>query len=441
MPDTNIPQVAPMVVSLGIAIASIGGFPASAQQLPRVEGPVVLHAAIADQWGGHTFNYVVAGQDALFWAATAHRPDKKLPPKALIGQHPKDTRKSSESVKTLTFDDPSIIGINQPQMVRSPDGILHVFIGVTHSTTNPKYNVGRLHYFRSDKPEDVNSLIDRSSLIPKEPFDSFHLRMNVGISQDGRKMVLVILAISEDGRVRFNTPVMFLGQRDGLDYVFKNPIAYAEPMGFFYPQVAATPDGIVLVGQLSRHPEPSITRLVHVDWNGKSIHAEDLPRGAATKGEYLAYDLRPFAPNDWSRLMLYCDAHGEQRHDYWQYETATKKLRLLRSVPCDAGASTPGRWVPLTNDRTAFINNPSSSQLRLWQGDLTGQGPVNSSLLPQTHPIDRGFQANAYLFSPNPLQGSILVSGETIVATDAYSPNRSNVTSGPCSFLMWKLIW
>jgi len=184
-----------------------------------------------------------------------------------------------------------------------------------------------------------------------------------------------------------------------------------------------------------------VTRLVHVDWNGKSIHAEDLPHGAAAKGEYLSYDLRPSASNDWSRLMLYCDSHGELRHDFWQYETATKKLRLLRSVPCDASASAPGRWVPLTNDRGVFINNPSSSQLRLWQGELTGQGPVNSSLLPQTHPIDRGFQANAYLFSPNPLQGSILVPGETIVATDAYNPNRSNVTSGPCSFLMWKLVW
>src|SRR2546426_6807535 len=119
MPDTNMlrKQVAPILVALGIAIASVDGFPASVQSLPRVEGPVVLHAAIADQWGGHTFNYLVAGQDALFWAATAHRPDKKLPPKALIGQHPKDTRKSSESVKTLMFDAPSVIGINQPQMV------------------------------------------------------------------------------------------------------------------------------------------------------------------------------------------------------------------------------------------------------------------------------------------------------------------------------------
>ena len=27
------------------------------------------------------------------------------------------------------------------------------------------------------------------------------------------------------------------------------------------------------------------------------------------------------------------------------------------------------------------------------------------------------------------------------VATDAYNPNRSPETSGPCSFLMWRLRW
>ncbi len=126
-------------------LAATGALNALAQA-PRVEGPVVLHAAIADQWGGHTFNYVISGQSAVFWAATAHRPDKKQSPKLLVGQHPKDSRSSPSAVKTLELSDPSIIGLNQPQMVRSPEGILHVFVGSTHSTPNPKYNVGRLHY-------------------------------------------------------------------------------------------------------------------------------------------------------------------------------------------------------------------------------------------------------------------------------------------------------
>ncbi len=296
-------------------------------------------------------------------------------------------------------------------------------------------------YFRSEKPEDVLSLVDRTELIPNKPFDSFHLRMNVGISQDGRRIALVILAISDDGRVRFNTPVMFLGTREGPDFVFEKPVTYAEPMGFFYPQVAATPDGIVLVGQLSRHPEPSTTRLVHTDWSGKTIHAADLPGSGAPKGEYIAYDLRPFDPGDWSRLMICCTASTDPRHDFWQYTPKDQRLRLLRSVPCDPGAAAPGRWIPVSQARSIFVNNPSLSQLRLWELDLNSERPAVQSFLPQTHPRERGFLANAYLFSPNPLQGSLLVPGETVVAVDAYNPNRSNETSGPCSFLMWKLIW
>ena len=92
--------------------------------------------------------------------------------------------------------------------------------------------------------------MDRTELLPTETYDSFHLRMNVGLSPDGHWMALVILAISEDGSVPFNTPVVFVGERQGLDFVFQPPVRYAEPMSLFYPQVAAIKEGIIIVGEV-----------------------------------------------------------------------------------------------------------------------------------------------------------------------------------------------
>ena len=43
-----------------------------------VEGPIVLHANIAGQWGGHTFCYLLQGKRAVFWSATAY-PEQQPP--------------------------------------------------------------------------------------------------------------------------------------------------------------------------------------------------------------------------------------------------------------------------------------------------------------------------------------------------------------------------
>ncbi|MGH7151514.1 MAG: hypothetical protein ACREIU_12490, partial [Planctomycetota bacterium] len=58
-------------------------FDAPVAALEVVEGPVLLSAAIAGQWGGHTFSYVVEGESAVFWTA---RRSEAGP--ALVGQHP-----------------------------------------------------------------------------------------------------------------------------------------------------------------------------------------------------------------------------------------------------------------------------------------------------------------------------------------------------------------
>jgi hypothetical protein len=414
---------APMVFSEGLSL--------------KVDKPIILHDRIAGQWGGHTFCYLLLGEKNIFWSATAYDENDKTPT-ALIGQYPLGG--SSPKVSTIRFTDKNVKGSNQPQMIRTSDGYIHVFIGVTYTTDNPSYNKGKLRYYRSKDPDDISTLIDRTELIPTEPYNDFHLRMNVGVSPDSKRMVLVILAISEDGSVPFNTPVIFFGERQGLDFVFQKPTKYENAMGFFYPQVAVTDDGIVIVGEIWDDKEIHTTRIIHIDWNGKLVHREDLP--ANGNGSYFSYDLRPINPKDWSKLIIYYNRYPEGRkvchHEFWEYNTKTKQLKLLKSLEVEDSLANSGKWIPVSDKYSIFINNPSMGQYNIWEGDILGDGSVNRTPLPNTNPIELGYQATAYTFVPNVLQGSV-VSDEIYLASDCFNSDKKPDKSGPCSFLLWRL--
>ena len=424
-------------LSMLIATALVVSIPSAKGEISVKDGPKVLNDSIAQQWGGHTFSYLLLGERGIFWSATAYNPNDKTPT-ALIGQEPKEGSSVPSAVSKIRFDGLNVKGSNQPQMVRSKDGYIHAFIGVTYTTDNPNYNYGRIHYYRSDAPEDITNLVDRTALIPTQPYEDFHLRMNAGTSQDGQHIALVILAISEDGKVPFNTPVIFIGEKQGVDFAFKEPFKYAEPMSFFYPQVAVTDEGIVIVGEIWDKKDWYFTRLIHLDWDGKIIHREDLPIN--NEGSYFSLDMRPQDQNDWSKLIIYCNNqpidHKDCRHDFWKYDTKAKKLELLRSVKTEDSLSNGGKWIPITEGLSALINNPSMSQLNAWEGDILGGGEITRKPIPGTNPIEMGYQGSAYLFIPNVLQGSVISNGGVYIASGFINQERE---PRPCSFMLWRL--
>ena len=428
-----------LALSLFLSVVLTTIIHADTKGVEVVEGPIVLHANIAGQWGGHTFCYLLQGKRAVFWSATAY--PEQQPPTVLVGQYPTLGSRLEPTVSSLQFTAADVKGSNQPQMLRTPDGHLHVFIGVTHTTDNPNFSPGRLHYFRSKLPEDISILMDRTELLPTEIYDSFHLRMNVGLSPDGHRMVLVVLAISEDGSIPFNTPVVFVGERQGLDFVFQPPIRYAEPMSLFYPQLAATNNGIIIVGQVWDNSARVTTRLLHLDWQGKLVHREDLP--AVGDGNFLSLDLRSISANDCSQLMIYYNRlpadHQVCHHEFWQYDVEMQQLRLLRSLETEYGLANYGKWLPVSDGFSAFINNPSMSALHVWQGDLLGGEEVSGTPLIGANPLRLGYLATAYLFAPNALQGSVVSQRESYIASDCFNPGKEPESSGPCSFLLWRL--
>ena len=190
--------------------------PRSAETAPvRIaEGPVLLHANTAGQWGGHTFAYLVTGERYVFWSGMLYETGRTSRT-MLIGQYPKQGVDRPPVVTTISLEATNYFNSSLPLLVRTADGFIHLFVGVTYDLGNPHLKPGRLKYYRSAAPEDISTLVDRTELIPQDVYNEFHLRMNVGLSPDSQKLVWVVLAVSGDGKVRFNTPVVFYGQRRG----------------------------------------------------------------------------------------------------------------------------------------------------------------------------------------------------------------------------------
>src|SRR5206468_3487846 len=162
------------------------------------------------QWGGHTFSYITSGKKYVFWSGMLYEPGRTSRT-MLIGQYPKQDIDRPPVVTSVSLETTNFFNSSLPLLVRTPDGFIHIFVGVTHDIGNPNLKPGVLHYFRSSTPDDISSVVDRTELIPRDVYNEFHLRMNVGLSPDGNKLVWVVLAFSIAGKVAFNPPVGFFG--------------------------------------------------------------------------------------------------------------------------------------------------------------------------------------------------------------------------------------
>ncbi len=422
-----------------------------------VSGPVVLQDNIRGQWGGHTFGYLLEGKRGLFWSAAAYEKcDGKWQTRMTVGQYPKPGSDLKAAVTRIPIPNapyPSaqqkgrdaswrLHNCNQPQMVLTPDGYIHIFVGCDYETDRADISPGRLRYYRSAKPEDITSLVDRTSLIPTSVQDCFHLRMNAGVSPDGMRMALVVLAWSPEQKFGFNTPVVFIGKRSGLDFAFQEPIVYAEPMALFYPQVAATDAGIVVTGQVWDDSKRVSARLIHLSWDGRVLHREDMKW--PEDGTYMPLDMRPEDPAR-NRLLIYCEAISADKtapcaHDFWRYDVQSRHLVKLRSVSISYSLANSGRMVPASAGGWVFINNPSMGQLYAWDGDLLGDGPVDHQPIAGADPLALGYKASSYLFVPNQLYGSVKTTGEFYIASDCPMPAWTPESYGPYAFLLWRVM-
>ncbi len=403
-----------------------------------LEGPILLHAGIDLQWGGHTFSYFVEGERGLFWSA------KKVGPAGtpLVGQHPRPGATIEAAVHEFALEG-DVTRANQPQVMRTPDGYLHVFVG--YQVRAGDREPGRVRYFRSERPEDVRSFVDRTECLPLDRYSDFHLRMNAGVSRDGTRLVLAILTTFVPEKHSNNVPLVYFGKREGLDFRFEEPVVWGEVTPFFYPQVAVTELGPVLVGAVdadpSRHAE-----LVHLDWSGRVLSRQTLPFPEAVAQSW-AFELEPVDPDDWTRLLLIrwiAPEEGTQRAiEFWSYDAARRELALVRAFANDVamqpGFSNAGQLLPLPGRAPLFVNEPGSQSLSVWEGDfLNGEVP-RLCPLPGTDPSRLGYPGIRSLFLPGLVQGSVPCDGTRYVGIDVACPDLPEGATGPCSLLAWRI--
>ncbi|MAE18232.1 hypothetical protein CMK12_04720 [Candidatus Poribacteria bacterium] len=62
------------------------------------------------------------------------------------------------------------------------------------------------------------------------------------------------------------------------------------------------------------------------------------------------------------------------------------------------GLANYGKWLPVSDDFSAFINNPSMSALHVWQGDIFGGKEVSSTLLIGANPLRLGYPSHGLPF-------------------------------------------
>jgi hypothetical protein len=217
-------------------------------------------------------------------------------------------------------------------------------------------------------------------------------------------------------------------------------------MDFFYPQVAATPDGIVIVGQYGHKVGASMrhtTRLVHVGWDGKQRFSADLPADESD-GNYWCFDLHPLEPSDWSKLVLYHNKYSHTSdeatgHEFWLYDVPTHELTLRRTIQASRGLMGYGKWTPISENVSALLNGvwgTGKNDIYTWVGNLLGEGDISGSVLAGAAAEDLGYARRAGLCIAHPLQGSVMTPGELIVASDLQHTG-DGVKSH--SFVAWRL--
>jgi len=418
--------------------------------LKVVDGPVVLHSNLCGHWGGHTFSYVVEGKRYIFWTGTLYKWEKRQDgkkkfPVQVVGQYPRAGTGAAPAIYTFDEDAADLFYAIEPLLFRTPDGYLHMIVGTYHATDDPLYTPGRLKYYRSARPEDVSEWVDRTELLPTSKlYNAFHLRMNVGVTLDGKRAVIAVLCISRGGvPVPWNTPVIFYGQREGPDFRFSEPVKYHDPLPFFYPQVAALPAGIVLVGEVWENTDHVTARLIHLDWQGNILHEEALP-SSHSNGTYVSYDMRPERPGVWNRLRIYeryTPRNGTNYHYFLTYDVKSRKLQVVNKIPVEIGYSNMGKWLHVSPAKSVFINNPMQGQYWAWMGDILGGGDATHEPLARTNPLELGYINTGCALIPNPLTGSVTSPREIYLVSDAMNPGSNWSERGPQSLLLWRLKW
>ena len=420
-----------ILTGLYVAIAAVvppaGGAAAGEWNVTAAAGPMVLTNSIYQQWGGHSFSYLLQDERSLCYAGIYN--EKKGQPwpnnAFIVGSHPLSRKSRPDRMAHSTvITDANVAHFNIPQMFRDHLGYLHVIVG----TTLPG---GRheIRYYRSAKPNDLSSLLDRSDRIEAGQIADYHTRMNVGVNQTGDRAVIVSLAWNTPGLMN-NTLLVSFGTKVGDDFHFAAPRTYYLKMkSIFYPQVACTDYGVVIVGHLydkaTKEKDLVTSLLVQIDWGGTVVNHVDLPHPNVPAGHFTTCDLRPMDPQDWRQLTIaqsiYSTEPGiTEGTEIYTYDALTHELARKNFLE---GPENPGKLLVVDEHFSFFLNNPGHGRHSVWQGDILGGQKITCQPLVGGDIMAAGYPSSTYNYLPNALTGSVVDMNNLYFATDVKNPD------------------
>ncbi len=424
-----------MITGVCLVIAAVGLPDSSAAagegNVTASAGPIVLTNSIYQQWGGHSFSYLLQDERTLYYAGIYNEKKGKPWPNNtfIVGSHPLSRKpnskpKSDRVAHATVVTDSNVQHFNIPQMFRDNRGYLHVIVGTTLPSGRHE-----IRYYRSAKANDLSSLLDRSDRIEAGQIADYHTRMNVGVNQTGDRAVIVSLAWNTPGLMN-NTLLVSFGTKVGDDFHFAAPKTYYMKMkSIFYPQVACTDYGVVIVGHLydkaTKEKDLVTSLLVQIDWGGTVVSRRDLPHPNVPTGHFTTCDLRPMDPQDWSKLTIaqsiYSTEPGiTEGTEIYVYDAMTHELTRKNFLE---GPENPGKFVVVDEHFSFFLNNPSHGKHCVWQGDILGGQQITYQPLVGGDITALGHPSSTYNYLPNVLTGSVMDMDNLYFATDVKNPN------------------
>lgn len=406
-----------------ILALSFATFHSCAQELSAPYPAIVMHDDIRHQWGAHTFCYITEGETGLFSSAVLHD-FSDYSTVAVVSQYPKPDSSLPPAVRTIDFG-PSVTRADPPHIIRTPDGYLHIFAPFYDGFSGAYPSNGHIRYYRSESPEDIRTLVDRSNLMPASP--TFHLRTSFGIGQDGDSIAWVVLS-ENNGGYQYDTPLLYRGHRSGLDFVFSAPIAYSSRMQFFYPQVVINDYGYVIVGQMWDGSANEGARIIHLDSSGNKLLDTSFP------SDSYIYDMRPISATNWNELVLTYSGAG--MHRFRVYDSETRTVSVVKET---TGPANAGRWFRITRDTSVLVNNPYLGDLYAFEGDILNGGELLTYYIPGATPVTDGYNLSGSGAIPTPIRGSVASPGGFYFAIDTDNPESVWGDFGPGSYLVYRM--
>ena len=308
--------------------------------------------------------------------------------------------------------------------------------GITIATAHVEYETDNRHYAHVDCPGHADYV--KNMITGAAQMDGAILVVSAadGPMPQTREHILLARQVGVPYIVVFMNKVDLVDDEELLELVEMEVRELLDKYGFPGDDVP------VVYGAASddQGRGPVTERVLHVDWRGTMLHREDFPADGLEQRS--GFDLRPAGTDTWDGLVISRSRTPRTRtvttYEIWEYDVRVRRLRLLRSLEVPYDNAKGGKWLPVSEGRSLYVDSVSAGGLRFWEGDVLGEGRLVRRHSPGRVP-GLGLRGRLYFFVPNPLRGSVCPPEDFAIAASRSYRDDADGGIRLRSFEMWRL--